>query len=168
MPSRAPTRYMNSTINPAHNVLTSDVEVKGNLNFSGDLTFDGKLEGDIHTEGLLTLGESAVVNGNIKGKTIVVRGKVNGTIVARDKIALQARAELFGDVRTATLVVEEGVTFVGKIDVNPNNVSPTRLPRRLGGSAKTLVHLGEAPKTPGPVKRRRPRSRPPGSGVGPG
>lgn len=161
---------MNSTVNPnpAHNLLTSDVEVRGNLNFSGDLTFDGKLEGDIHTDGLLTLGESAVVNGNIRGKTIVVRGKVNGTIVARDKIALQARTELFGDLRAATLVVEEGVTFVGMIDVNPNKLSPPPPPVHSDETAKTVVRSREAPKPPGSPKIKRPRGRPRSSGAAPG
>jgi len=50
-----------STTSGSKNVLASDVEIKGNLKFVGELTFDGKLEGEINTEGLLNLGESAVV-----------------------------------------------------------------------------------------------------------
>ena len=41
---------MNTTGNASKNVLNSDVEIKGNIKFSGELTFDGKLDGEIHTE----------------------------------------------------------------------------------------------------------------------
>ncbi len=112
------------------NILNSDVEVKGTLKFTGDLSFDGKLDGDIASEGMLNLGDNAVVKGTIDVGSVVVRGKVNGNIVAKDKIELKAKTELFGDVRAAKLVIEEGVTFVGKTEVNPNKVSPTPPPPR--------------------------------------
>jgi cytoskeletal protein CcmA (bactofilin family) len=115
---------MNTTPNSAKNVLTSDVEIKGNLRFSGELTFEGKLEGEITTDGTLHLGDSAVVNGNITAGTVIVRGKITGNVAAKDKIELKAKTELFGDVRSSKLVIEEGVTFVGKTEVNPNKVAP--------------------------------------------
>ena len=124
------------------NVLGSDVEIKGNIKFNGELTFDGKLEGEVHTDGALNLGDSAVINGNINAQSVVVRGKVNGNITAKEKIEIKAKAELFGDIRAAKLSVEEGVTFVGKTEVNPNKVSPSAAPPRTG----ELPKAPEAPK----------------------
>jgi cytoskeletal protein CcmA (bactofilin family) len=112
------------------NILNSDVEVKGAIKFSGELTFDGKLEGDINSEGTLNLGENAVIKGTIDVGSVIVRGKITGNIIAKDKIDLKAKTELFGDVRASKLVMEEGVTFVGKTEVNPNKVSPTAAPNR--------------------------------------
>ena len=126
------------------NVLSSDVEIKGNLKFSGELTFEGKLDGEIQTEGTLHLGDSAAVNGNITAQTVIVRGKVNGNIHAKDKVEIKSKAELFGDIRASKLVIEEGVTYVGKTEVNPNKVSPTAPPPRPA----------EAPRTPEPIKAR--------------
>jgi len=130
---------MNGT-GAAKNTLGSDVEIKGNLKFSGELMFDGKIDGEIQTDGVLNLGDSATVNGNINAQSVVVRGKVNGNITAKEKIDLKTKTELFGDIRAAKLSVEEGVTFVGKTEVNPNKISPT--PARPG----------EAPKAPEPGK----------------
>jgi len=124
----------------AKNVLSSDVEIKGNLKFSGELTFEGKIDGEVQTDGTLNLGDSAVINGNINAQIVVVRGKVNGNIVAKEKIEIKTKAELFGDIRASKLSVEEGVTFVGKAEVNPNKVSPTPAARPAG----------EAPKIPEP------------------
>ncbi len=111
------------------NVLSADVEIKGNIKFSGELSFDGKLDGEIQTEGTLTLGDGAVINGNISAQTVVVRGKVNGNINAKDKVEIKTKAEMFGDIRASKLVIEEGVTYVGKTEVNPNKVAPTAPPR---------------------------------------
>jgi cytoskeletal protein CcmA (bactofilin family) len=107
------------------NALNEDVEFKGILRFSGELTFDGKLEGEIQSEGTLHLGDNAVVKGNISVNTVVVRGKINGNVTARDKIDIKSRTELFGDIRAARLVMEEGVIFVGQTEVNPNKSAPT-------------------------------------------
>ncbi len=131
-----------STNNTSKNVLNSDVEIKGNVKFSGELTFDGKLDGEIHTDGVLNLGDGAVINGNINAQSVVVRGKVTGNINAKEKIDIKSRAELFGDIRATKLVIEEGVTYVGKTEVNPNKVTPTAAP----------VRPADAPKIPEPAK----------------
>lgn len=114
--------------NSSKNVLGSDVELKGTLKFAGELTFDGKLDGDISSEGMLNLGDNAVVKGTIDVGSVVVRGKLTGNVIAKDKIELKARTELFGDIKASKLVIEEGVTFVGKTEVNPNKVAPTAPP----------------------------------------
>src|SRR5579862_8999395 len=127
---------MSTAPNPtSKNILNSDVEVKGTLKFSGEMTFDGKVDGDINSEGTLNLGDNAVVKGTIDVGSVVVRGKITGNIVAKDKIELKAKTELFGDVRAAKLAMEEGVTFVGKTEVNPNKVSPTPQPQAQRGEA---------------------------------
>ena len=133
---------MSTTGTASKNVLNSDVEIKGNIKFSGELTFDGKLDGEIHTDGTLNLGDGAVINGNVNATNVVVRGKVNGNITAKEKIDIKSKTELFGDIRATKLAIEEGVTFVGKTEVNPNKVSPTAPPPRTN----------EAPKIPEPVK----------------
>jgi cytoskeletal protein CcmA (bactofilin family) len=133
-----------NTTGSSKNVLNSDVEIKGNIKFSGELNFDGKLDGEFHTDGTLSLGDGAVINGNINAQSVVVRGKVHGNINAREKIEIKSKAELFGDIRASKLVIEEGVTYVGKTEVNPNKVSPTPPPR-----------APEAPKTPEPARAGR-------------
>ena len=122
---------MNTPANNSKNVLNSDVEVKGTLKFSGELTFDGKLDGDIHSEGSLSLGDNAVVKGNINANSVVMRGKINGNVTAKEKIEIKTKTELFGDIRAPKLTIEEGVTFVGKTEVNPNKVAPTPPPAQV-------------------------------------
>ena len=134
---------MNGTQNSAKNILTSEVEVKGTLKFTGELTFDGKLEGDINSEGSLNLGDNAVVKGNINVASVVLRGKINGNVIAKDKIDIKSKTELFGDIRAPKLVIEEGVTFVGKTEVNPNKVAPSAPPSPRAGDNAEPVRGGK-------------------------
>src|SRR5688572_25967476 len=119
--------------NPSKNVLNSDVEIKGNVKFAGELTLEGKLEGEVNSDGTLIIGETGTVNGNVSAGTVSVRGKINGNITARDKIEIKSKAEVFGDIRSAKLAIEEGVTFVGKTEVNPNKLAPSAPPRPVTG-----------------------------------
>lgn len=139
-----------SNIPASKNTLNSDVEIKGNLKFSGELTFEGKLEGEINSDGTLHLGDAAIVNGNINVGSVIVRGKINGNIVAKEKIDIKAKTELFGDVRGAKLLIEEGVTFVGKTEINPNKVAP---------SAPTAPRSAPPP-APGMTEAARPSDSP--------
>lgn len=107
----------------SRNTLSTDVEIKGNLKFSGELTFAGKLEGEIQSEGALNLSDEALVRGNIQLHSVVLRGKLSGNVSAKEKIEIKSKGELFGDIRAPKLVIEEGATFVGKCEVNPNKAS---------------------------------------------
>jgi cytoskeletal protein CcmA (bactofilin family) len=117
-----------SSNNDSKNVLNSDVDLKGTLRFNGEMTFDGKIEGDILSEGSLALGDNAVVKGNISVNSVVVRGKITGNVTAKEKIDIKSRTELFGNIKAARLAMEEGVTFVGQTEVNPGKVAPTPPP----------------------------------------
>ena len=125
------------------NVLNSDVELIGTIRFAGELTFDGKLDGEINSDGTLSLGENAVIKGDINVNSVVVRGKINGNITAREKIDIKAKTELFGDICAARLAVEEGVTFVGQSKINPHKAAlparPAEAPGK-GGLATEPVH----------------------------
>jgi cytoskeletal protein CcmA (bactofilin family) len=124
------------------NVLNSDVEIKGTIKFAGELTFDGKLEGDINTDGALTLSDEAVIKGNLNVGSVVLRGKINGNITAKERIEIKAKTELFGDIRAPKLAIEEGVTFVGKTEVNPNKVAPAPAPPTRGGETTKATEHG--------------------------
>jgi cytoskeletal protein CcmA (bactofilin family) len=105
------------------NILSSDVEIKGSLKFQNELTIDGKIEGEITSTGVLTVGENAEIKGEIKTKSVTVLGKVHGNITVEERCELKSHATLFGDLKATRLIIEEGATFVGKSEVTPNKVA---------------------------------------------
>jgi cytoskeletal protein CcmA (bactofilin family) len=110
------------------NLLSADVEIKGSIKFQNELTIDGKVEGDITSAGVLTVGENAEIHAEIKTKSVTVLGKVTGNITVEERCELKARAVLQGDLKAARLVIEEGATFIGKSEVSPNKVTPMKQP----------------------------------------
>ena len=105
------------------NLLSADVEIKGSIKFQNELVIDGKVEGEITSAGVLTVGENAEIRGEIKTKSVTVFGRVNGNITVDERCELKANAQLHGDLKAARLVIEEGATFVGKSEVTPNKVT---------------------------------------------
>ncbi len=116
------------------NILANDVEIKGTIKFEDELIFDGRLEGEVHSEGTLILGENSDVQGEVQTKSVSLSGKVQGNITVQEKCELKGRAQLIGDLKAARLVIEEGATFVGRSEVTPNRVN---MPRQEGASGRT-------------------------------
>ena len=112
----------------SRNILSSDVEIKGTVKFTNDLIIDGKIEGEISSDGSLTVGENARLKAEIKTATVVIYGKVHGNITALDRIELKSSAEVIGDIKSKTLSIEAGAIFVGKSTVGTPAQAPAQVP----------------------------------------
>jgi len=93
------------------------VEFKGTITYSGTVRIDGALDGEIHTDGSLLVGEGAVITAKVTAGTIVCMGKITGDVTAKEKVKLQAPAVLSGGVKTPVLSIEEGVLFNGSLEM---------------------------------------------------
>jgi len=120
-PTTDPRKYMAE--HAGKDVLSSDVEIKGSIKFQKELLIDGKVEGEIHSDGVLTIGENADIRGEIKTKSITVFGKVQGNITVAERCELKSRCTLQGDLKATRLVIEEGATFIGKSEVTSGKMS---------------------------------------------
>jgi len=64
------------------------------------------------------IGEGSLVNAEVEAETIIVRGEIHGNLKATKRIEIRGNGRLYGNIRTATLIVEEGVTFEGSCQMN--------------------------------------------------
>lgn len=87
--------------------------VSGQLSFQGPARIDGVVDGEIQCQGALTIGEGAEVRAKISGQVVVIRGKVEGNVIAKEKVELLAPARLIGNVSAPRLIIGEGVVFDG-------------------------------------------------------
>jgi len=124
------------------NVLSSDVEIKGTVKFTNDLVVDGKIEGEINSDGNLTVGENARIKAEVKTATIIVYGKVHGNLTATDRVELKATAEVVGDIKAKTLAIEAGAIFVGKSTVG----TPAQVPAQAASPAPAPAAQAATPK----------------------
>ena len=98
-------------------LLSQGVSIKGSVKFLNDLVIDGEVEGTIDSTGTLTLGEHARIRGEIRTKSVKVRGTVEGNIFVTERCELQAGCTLRGDIEAPRLMVEENATFCGSAKV---------------------------------------------------
>ena len=87
--------------------------ISGHLSFQGSARIDGIVDGEIQCQGTLTIGEGAEVRAKISGGVVVIRGKVEGNVVAKEKVELAAPARLIGNVDAPRLSITDGVVFDG-------------------------------------------------------
>ncbi len=87
--------------------------VEGKLTFEGSVRVDGQVEGEIHAQDTVIIGESADVSAQVHAGTVVLQGRVKGDITATKRVELRAPAKLIGNIATPCLVVHEGVVFEG-------------------------------------------------------
>ncbi len=105
------------------NVLNSDVTVVGTLRFIDDLLVDGIVEGEILSEGVLTVGANAKISGTekdqpaIRTKSAIIRGQVIGSVVVSERVELASTAVLQGDITASSLSIQEGAQIVGHVQV---------------------------------------------------
>jgi cytoskeletal protein CcmA (bactofilin family) len=97
-------------------LITDQVEIKGTLAFDGPLEFNGIFEGEIISQGTLTIGPEAVIKAEVHAAKVIIRGKVQGNITATESIEVCDNAQLFGDVRTNKFIVAEAALFRGRSD----------------------------------------------------
>jgi len=97
-----------------HVLLGAGTRYEGKLFFEGRARIDGEFSGEVYSEGLLVVGDEATVKGAIAVRTLIVRGgKVEGDIQATELVELHAPAQVRGDIRTQSLLMEKGVIFDG-------------------------------------------------------
>jgi cytoskeletal protein CcmA (bactofilin family) len=102
-PQRTISHSPSSMMSSSKNVLANDVEIKGSIKFSHDLIIDGKIEGEVHSDGSLTVGENALIKGEIKTRSVTIFGKVEGNITVQERCELKTNAVLVGDIAAGTL-----------------------------------------------------------------
>jgi len=95
-------------------MLGPQLEIEGNLKFSGTTTVDCVLRGNIDTEDTLIVGTSAKIEGEIHAGVVEISGTVTGNIWAKQSVKILSDSEVTGDIETPTISMEGGVSFAGR------------------------------------------------------
>lgn len=86
---------------------------KGNIDAKGTLRIDGRVEGDITADWTI-VGEKAHIKGNISARGIIVGGRVDGNLKAKEIIEIKSKGHISGEIFSSKLTVAEGGIFDGK------------------------------------------------------
>ena len=133
-------------------ILDVDAAMQGTLSFKDpvNLRINGKFEGALETKGTLTIGQTANVNADIIGDTIIIEGRVKGKITAKEKLILLPTAVVEGEIFPATLHVADGGIFDGKCVMLGEFLNSEELARYLEVEVNSImewVNSGKVPAT---------------------
>ena len=106
-----------SSYSSAQNRVSSGVSITGDVKFGSELLIDGEVQGNITSNGKLTIGTHATVVGDIQVGHVTIQGSVEGNVLASERCALEAGAKLQGDVQSPRLAVDENASFIGSATI---------------------------------------------------
>jgi cytoskeletal protein CcmA (bactofilin family) len=133
------------TIGQTHTILGPEAAFDGKLTFQGAVRIDGKFSGEIVTEDVLVVGESAEVTASVNVGSLILNGLLRGNVRAKKAVELHAPARLYGDVETPQLVIHSGVIFEGHCKME--NLGKHHAPEILKGDKKDQQPAPQPAKT---------------------
>lgn len=95
-------------------IIGKGTRIEGTVKVEGATRIDGVVTGKLESNDIVTIGPGGEVKAEVKARSIIVGGKVEGNLIATEKIELQSKAELLGDLVSKSLLIEHGAIFHGQ------------------------------------------------------
>ena len=98
---------------PIENVLGQSLIIRGDLTADGGFRIDGTVEGNVESKAAIVVGESGVVQGDLRGTDIVVAGQIVGNVTCSGHLEILAKGRIEGDIDAKSVRIETGGVFRG-------------------------------------------------------
>ncbi|BAU52319.1 bactofilin family protein [Mucilaginibacter gotjawali] len=113
----------------------------GNLKAPAFARIDGQVTGDVMVDEGLILGEKGSILGNIITKEMVVYGTITGNIQT-NSLEIKASGKISGEIRTQTLVVENGAVYNGSLSMTQNHKLAQSQNHKLSQPKPKMIEVG--------------------------
>ena len=95
---------------------------------SNRILIDSLVESDIaFPDGDIEIAITGDVHANISARSVKVRGRIEGNLVASGEVSLLAGCRLLGDITASRISIEDGAFFKGGIDIRKTTPSRSRV-----------------------------------------
>lgn len=108
-----------SSTGSGYSLLDAQLALTGDLDTTGSLRIDGRLEGTIRRADTVVLGVGAAMTGDVYAREVIVGGTITGNVHAVERVELQTTAIVTGDILTQTILVQEGGVVNGRVLMRP-------------------------------------------------
>ncbi len=138
-------------------VLPSGMKLVGDVAGEEDLVVFGEIEGEVAIGGALVVERTGAVRGNVKARTVAIRGVVVGDASAAETIRVDEGGRVVGDVRAPRVNIVKGARFRGHVhmtgrDAKPAPVTESAVQATLGPAAPARA---PAPRPRAPERHAR-------------
>lgn len=104
-------------------VIGSDMVVEGNIRAKEAVRVEGKITGDVESDGALIVSAGGAVKGNVKGSSIIIGGSVEGDLTSGGRTEVASTGKVIGNIRTKSLIVDENAVFQGQCIMNAEGLA---------------------------------------------
>ena len=104
--------------------ISDGTQLQGEIKVENDLRVEGFIKGSVTVGGTLVLGPTGRVEGEVLARSATVAGQIVGNLRGQDKIVLETKSSLIGDLQTRELVINEGAIFQGNCSMQPDEHKP--------------------------------------------
>jgi cytoskeletal protein CcmA (bactofilin family) len=129
-------------------LLGKTANLNGDLEFSGGLHLDGRVNGNVRSSaedgGALSVSESGFIEGRVEVTSIVMNGTVNGDLHARERLVLGGKARVNGNVHYGVIEMAPGAVITGKLIPLNSAAQPSISPTSETGAAETASEVAAA------------------------
>jgi len=95
------------------------INIRGDVTGDEDLLIQGRIEGTVDLkQHSVTIGPEGRVKADLKGRKVTVEGEVEGDVRGQEQVVLKASSTVNGDIVAPRVVLEDGATFLGSIDMS--------------------------------------------------
>ena len=95
------------------------ITIRGDVTGDEDLYIQGRIEGTVDLkQHNVTVGPEGRVKANIKARMVTIEGEVDGDVRGQEQVALRSASKVNGDIVAPRVVLEDGATFLGSIDMS--------------------------------------------------
>ncbi len=99
------------------NFLGGGTIVEGTIKTDNSVRVDGKLKGKLICKNTLTVGLNGEIEGEVQAKNAIVGGKIKGKVSIAEKLVLESKSVLIGELKANKLIIDEGAVFDGTSDM---------------------------------------------------
>ncbi len=89
--------------------------LEGKLIYDGSIHADGRVQGEVRVSGNIDVASGSTVQALLEGNNVMLKGSVEGTVTAHDKLTLGKNAKLSGDITVRRLQIDDGATLNGHV-----------------------------------------------------
>ena len=133
----------------------ADTKVEGTLITHSSVRIDGSIAGGVVADGTVVLSQSGQIDGNVIAENIVIAGVVDGNLTIKDKTNIEPTGEVYGDINTSKILIDEQSVFQGKCNMN--------IDRNKSKKGKLRLKQAAVPKAEPEVKAKseaKPEAKP--------
>lgn len=96
-------------------IVAREAHFEGALELGAGAHIEGSFRGSLSAEGELSVGPDGSVEGHLTARSLVIAGRVRGTIVVHETLRVLASGNIEGQVYYGSLEVAHGGTVAGEL-----------------------------------------------------